>query len=229
MRGDATGDITIVDTTSIVPRLGAAFDVRGDGATVVQATYGHYSGKYNQVQFSANTNVGRPSEVDYMYSGPAGQGSDFAPGFDINNYSQVVWANFPTANVDVAAGIRSPNVREFTVALGQQLGRSGHIKATYAWRTTSNFVDDFVDLSTGVTNVPLVGSVANRVFSNTDEPTREYQALIFQTSYRAHDAVTVGGDYTLQFRNHGNFIEETANQPGIPPVSGNFPESWLST
>ena len=38
VRGDATGDITTVDTTSIVPRLGAAFDVRGDGATVVQAT-----------------------------------------------------------------------------------------------------------------------------------------------------------------------------------------------
>ena len=53
----------------------------------MQATYGHYSGKYNQVQFSANTNVGRPSEVDYVYSGPAGQGGDFAPGFDVNNYS----------------------------------------------------------------------------------------------------------------------------------------------
>ena len=70
VRGDATGDITTVDTTSIVPRLGAAFDLRGNGATVVQATYGHYSGKYNQVQFSANTNVGRPSEVDYVRRPP---------------------------------------------------------------------------------------------------------------------------------------------------------------
>ena len=128
VKGDATGDITTVDTTSIVPRLGAAFDVRGDGATVMQTTYGHYSGKYNQVQFSANTNVGRPSEVDYVYTGPAGQGSDFAPGFDVSNYSQVIWANFPTANVDVAPGIRSPTVREFTVGLGQQLGRNGRIR-----------------------------------------------------------------------------------------------------
>jgi len=226
VRGNATGDITTVDTTSIVPRLGAAFDVRGDGATVVQATYGHYSGKYNQVQFSANTNVGRPSEVDYVYTGPAGQGGDFAPGFDVDNYSEVVFANFPTANVDVAEGTRSPSVREFTVAVGQQLGRSGHIKATYAWRTTSNFVDDFVDLSTGVTSVPMVGTLANRVFRNTDEPTREYQALIFQTSYRPRDAVTVGGEYTLQLRNHGNFVGETANQPGIPSIFGDFPEVY---
>jgi hypothetical protein len=226
VRGNATGDITTVDTTSIVPRLGAAFDVRGDGATVAQATYGHYSGKYNQVQFSANTNVGRPSEIDYVYTGPAGQGSDFAPGFDVNNYNQAVWANFPTANVDVADGIRSPSVREFTVALGQELGRSGHVKATYAWRTTSNFVDDFVDLSTGVTNVPMVGTLANRVFRNTDVPTREYQALIFQTSYRPRDAVTVGGEYTLQLRNHGNFVGETARQPGIPSLFGDFPEVY---
>jgi hypothetical protein len=226
VRGDATGDITTVDTTSIVPRLGAAFDVRGDGATVVQATYGHYSGKYNQVQFSANTNVGRPSEVDYVYSGPAGQGSDFAPGFDPDNYTQPVFASFPTANVQVADGLRSPSVREFTVALGQQLGRTGHVKATYAWRTTSNFVEDVIDLSTGVTNVPLVGTLSNRVFRNTDEPTREYQALIVQASHRPTGAVMVSGEYTLQLRNHGNFVGETANRPGVPSIFGDFPEVY---
>ena len=226
VQGDATGDITTVDTTSIAPRLGAAFDVRGDGATVVQATYGHYSGKYNQVQFSANTNVGRPSEVDYVYSGPAGQGSDFAPGFDVGNYNQAIWANFPTANVDVADGIQSPSVREFTLALAQQIGQSGHVKATYAWRATSNFVDDFTDLSTGVTSVPMVGTLANRVFRNTDEPTREYQALIFQGNHRPGGAITVGGDYTIQLRNHGNFVGETARQPGIPSVFGDFPEIY---
>ena len=226
VRGDATGGITTVDTTSIVPRLGAAFDVRGDGTTVVQATYGHYSGKYNQVQFSANTNVGRPSEVDYVYSGPAGQGSDFAPGFDTSNYSQAIWANFPTANVDVADGIRSPTVREFTVGLSRQLGQRGQVRATYAWRTTSNFVEDVIDLSTGVTDVPMVGTLSNRVFRNTDEPTREYQALIVQASHRPSSAITVGGDYTLQLRNHGNFVGETARQPGVPSIFGDYPEVY---
>jgi hypothetical protein len=226
VRGDATGDITTVDTTSIVPRLGAAFDVRGDGATVAQATYGHYSGKYNQVQFSPNTNVERPSEVDYVYSGPAGQGSDFAPGFDVGNYGQVIWGNFPTANVDVADGIRSSTVREFTIALGQQLGQSGHVKATYAWRTTSNFVEDVIDLSTGVTNVPMVGTLSNRLFRNTDEPTREYQALIVQASHRPTSAIMVSGDYTLQLRNHGTFVGETANRPGVPSIFGDFPEVY---
>ena len=224
VRGDATGNITTVDTTSIAPRLGATFDVHGDGATVVQATYGHYSGKYNQVQFSANTNVGRPSEVDYVYSGPAGQGGDFAPGFDLSNYTQAIFASFPTANVQVDDGLRSPTVREFTVALGQQLGRSGHVKATYAWRTTSNFVEDIIDLTTGVTNVPMVGTLSNRVFRNTDLPEREYQALVVQATHRPNDALFVSGEYTLQLRNHGNFVGETANRPGVPSIFGDFPE-----
>src|SRR6185503_1958823 len=143
----------------IVPRLGMAFDVTGDGKTVVDATYSHYAGKYGQVQFGANTNVGRPSEVDYVYTGPAGQGADFAPGFDVNNYTRVVFANIPTANIRVADDIKAPLVREVTAAMGQTLGGRGHAKATYVWRRTSRLVEDFVDLSNGVTAVPFVGDL----------------------------------------------------------------------
>ena len=154
VRSDATGDITTVDTTSFVPRLGAAYDLRGDGSTTLLGSYGHYSGRYNQVQFSANTSVSNPSEVDYVYSGPAGEGSDFAPGFDIANYRQAVFANFPTANVAMRDGIQSPIVRELTLGVDRTLGQRGHVMSTYVWRSTSNFIDDFIDSSTGVTSIP---------------------------------------------------------------------------
>ena len=105
---------------------------RGNGRTVVQATYGMYGGRYGQTQFATNTNVGRPSEVDYVYTGPAGQGADFAPGFDVANYSRVVFANFPTANVRIADDLTAPLVSEATAAIGQALGRSrpreGHLR-----------------------------------------------------------------------------------------------------
>ena len=224
VQSDATGDITTVDTSSFVPRLGAAFDVSGDGSTTVQATYGHYSGRYNQVQFSANTSVANPSEVDYVYAGPAGEGSDFAPGFDIANYRQAVFANFPTANVRMSDGLQSPIVKELTLALGRQLGQNGHARATYVSRTTSNFIEDFIDRSTGVTDIPVVGSVANRVYANTDVPNRDYRALIFQGDYRLRSTVTVGGHYTVQLRNHGNFVGEAAGRPIPDSVFGNYPE-----
>ena len=223
-RSNATGDITSVDTTSLVPRLGATYDLLGDGSTALQATYGHYSGKYNQVQFSANTSVINPSEVDYVYSGPAGEGSDFAPGFDIANYRQAVSATFPTANVTMSDGIQSPIVRELTLAIDRQLGQRGHAKGTYVWRSTSNFIDDFIDPSTGVTNIPVIGTVANRVYDNTDEPVRDYQGLIFQSDYRLRPTVNVGGHYTLQLRNHGNFAGESAGRPIPDSVYGNYPE-----
>jgi hypothetical protein len=224
VRADATGDIQTVDTTTIVPRLAATYDVTGDGKTILTGTYGHYSGKYSQVQFAVNTNVGRPSEVDYSYSGPAGQGASFAPGFDLTNYTAVTFANFPTSNVRVADGIKSPLTKEFTLGLGRQIGARADARATYAWRKASNFVEDFVDLAGGITDVPLVGPLTNRVYDNTDQLHRDYQALILQAGYRARRNLTINGHYTLELQNEGNYSGEASNQPGIPSVYGNFPE-----
>jgi hypothetical protein len=222
--GEATGDLVTVDTTSLLPRLAVAFDARGNGRTVLQATYGMYGGRYGQTQFATNTNVGRPSETDYVYSGPAGQGADFAPGFDPANYSRVVFASVPTANVRIADDLSAPRVTEATAGVAQALGDRGHAKATYVWRQTTNVVEDFADLSTGVTSVPNVGDITNRLLRNTSDPSRGYSALMLEGSVASADRFTLGGDYTVQLRNRGSFAGEAASQPGIPSVYGNFPE-----
>ena len=226
VREEATGELVTVDTTTISPRLGAAFDVSGDGETVVDASVGTYAGKYTQVQFSQNTPVGHPSEVDYVYTGPAGQGIGFAPGMDPANYTQVVFANFPTANVSVADEIRSPLVREFTLGGSRHLGRGFRLRAVYVQRSTSRFVDDLVSLANGVTNIPLVGTVTNRVIGNTDAPSREYRALILQGQARIGTRASVAGHYTAQLRNHGSFVGEAASVPGAPSPFGDFPEIY---
>jgi hypothetical protein len=213
-----------VSTWTLVPRLAATYALQENGRTVAFGTYGHYSGKYSQVQFGVNSNVGRPNEVGYLYTGPAGEGKDFAPGFDLANYTQVIYANFPTANVSVADDIQSPLTREFTVGLGRDLASRGEARVTYAWRRSTNFVEDFVDLSRGTTAIPLVGTLTNRVFDNTGDLYREYQSLLFESSYRVGPNAQVGAHYTLQLRNHGNFVGEAANQPGIPSIYGNYPE-----
>ena len=130
VRTNATGDIVTVNTTTIVPRFGATFDVEGNGRTVVQASYGHYAGKYSEAQFAANTDVGNPSRITYGYTGPAGQGRDFAPGVNPANYTSVISASFPTANIFVADGLHSPTVREFTTSVGRELGTRGYARAT---------------------------------------------------------------------------------------------------
>jgi hypothetical protein len=120
--------------------------------------------------------------------------------------------------------LQSPLTREFTAGVGREVGTRAHVRATYAWRKASRFVEDFVDLSRGITNIALVGPLTNRVFDNVDGLDRGYQALILQSGYRVRDNLRLDGHYTAQLRNEGNFPGEAANQPGVPSIYGNYPE-----
>ncbi|MBI3049147.1 MAG: TonB-dependent receptor [Acidobacteria bacterium] len=229
VRSDATGNIVTVDTTTVVPRLAASYDVRGDGRLVLQSTYGHYAGKYSEAQFARNTNVGIPDFLGGTYIGPPGEGRSFAPGFDPANY-RIVNGRFPTANVFVDDDLSSPIAREFTLAAGTELGPRGHAKATYVWRDTENFVEDFITLENGVT--PVVrdgrnfGTFTNVIMRNSDVPERRYQALLFDSRYTVSDDITISGHWTVELKNEGNFEGEATNQPGISSVIHDFPEIY---
>jgi carboxypeptidase family protein/TonB-dependent receptor-like protein len=228
VRSNATGDIVTVDTTTIVPRLGATFDLAGNGRTVLQATYGHYAGKYSEAQFGSNTTVGNPSRVTYGYTGPAGQGRDFAPGFNLANYGTIISASFPTANIFVSPDLQSPTVREFTASVGEQLGRKGFAKATYQFRRWYNFVEDEIQLANGIVNVNQnganIGNLTKVIYDNTNAVDREYQALVLQSGYRPSGILSFGASYTVQLKNDGNAAGEAANQPGTTSPVGDYPE-----
>jgi outer membrane receptor protein involved in Fe transport len=226
VRSDATGGIVGVDTDTVVPRLAASYDPTGTGRWLLQATYAHYAGKYSEAQFSSNTNVGNPSRTLGIYTGPAGQGLDFAPGLNPANYFTVVGI-FPTANVFYQDGLSAPVTKEFTASLGVQLGR-GFLKGGYVRRDVNRFVEDFIDLSTGQTDVTFegedYGTFQNRVFRNTDEPKRSYDGLVFQGRYRLSSRWNVYGNSTVQLKNEGNFEGEATNQPGSSSTFGDYPE-----
>lgn len=229
VRSDATGGIVGADTDTIVPRLGVAFDPSGDGKTVLHATYGHYSGKYSDVQFSRNTNVGNPSLVVSQYTGPAGAGIDFTPGLDLANYGTTISGTFPTANVFFDEGLSSPLTRELTAGIGREF-RRGYGKVTYTWRRAANFIEDFIDDPTADGKVAVIsngvsfGTFDRVEYRNADGPTREYQDLQFQGQYRADDRLAVNGHWTVQLRNHGNFEGEATGQPAAASDFGNYPE-----
>ena len=231
VHGKATGDLLTVDNTrKLMPRLGATYDLMGDGRTTLQATYGHYSGKYSENQYGHNTDVANPSRVTYGYTGPPGQGRDFAPGFDLRNYATIISASFPTANIFVANDVHSPTAREFTLGLGRDFGGNGYAKATYQFRKWYGFLEDFIQLSNGIVNVNRnganVGDLTKVIYGNAaaDAVDRRYQAMILQTNYRVRSNIRLNAEYTLQIQNDGNFDGEAANQPGIPSVFGDYPE-----
>jgi outer membrane receptor for ferrienterochelin and colicin len=227
---ETTGNLTTIDSDAIVPRLGVSYDIKGDGKYKVDVTYAEYAGRYNQAQVAANTSVGTPSLLYGYYVGPAGQGIDFAPGFDPSNYV-FYYAAVPTANVFVDDNLKTPLTREVSLSGGIELPKGGFLKATYIDRDVSNFIEDYIDTTTGVTEVILDGVSAglfeNQVIRNTNDHERKYQALLLQGSYRLTDSWSVAGNWTYQIANEGDFEGELANQPGLTSGAGNFPELFV--
>jgi hypothetical protein len=220
--------IASISSAALVPRLGATYDVQGDGRWVLQATYGHYAGKASETQFADNTNVGTPSLLSGIYNGPAGTGVGFAPGFNVNNYT-IVNGNFPIRNVFIEDDLNTPLTKEWTLQAGTRLGSKGEVKAIYSHRKTTNFLEDFITRDNGTTTVVEggrnFGTFDNVVIRNTNDVlNRRYQALLFIANYRLTSDWTAGAHWTHQLKNEGNFEGEAANQPGNYSIIFDRPE-----
>ena len=234
IRSRATGGVVGLDTSSVAPRLAAAYDLEGNGGRVVRVTYGHYSGRANEAQIEPNTNVGNPDALYYEYVGPAGQRRDFSPGFDLDNYV-LYGGEFPSANVSVTDDLRTPLAKEATLSFGSEfMDGKGFAEASYVHRNYSDLIEDTITVSNGSTTVAGDGTFSNVVWANSDEAFREYRGLLFQARYNVNRRWLVNGHYTLQLRNNGNYEGEAPNQPGIGGLIGDYPEArsaarhWLS-
>ena len=231
----STGAIVSVDTSRIVPRLGLAYDVNGDGNHVIHAGYGQYSGRYDEAQIGANSPVGNPPDIEPIYQGPAGQGVGFAPGFNLANYpitSTNASVSDPTQNVKMDPNLQSPLVHEFLGSYGTKIGNKGYGEVSYVFRLTHDLIEDYQTLQTGFTNVVVngvsAGEFTNRLYTNAPngQVNRQYQAMVFQGRYNISRNWTAYGNDTLTLQNYGNYEGEATNQPGATSPIGNFPEAF---
>jgi len=222
----ATGGIVPIDTSNFAPRLGASFDPKADGKYKFDVTYAQYVGRYNPAITGANTPVGNPALLYGYYTGPAGEGKNFAPGFDPKNY-KFYYASVPTANVKVAPGMHAPVANEVTLSAGMALPKSGWAKMTLTNRKYTDFIEDFILFKNGCTNITLQGVSAgcadNKVFDNSNGPKRLYQAADIQAHYDLTRSWGLEGNWTHQFKNSGNYEGEGGQGFGATPF-GNRPE-----
>jgi hypothetical protein len=219
-----------VSANTIMPRLGATYALRKDGKTVVSATYGHYAGAYNDVQFSRNSAAGNADRITGSYVGPSGEGLSFAPAFDPANYTTIA-GTFPTANVFFAPDLTSPTTRETTLSIGHEFGARLWARGRYVHRRATNFVEDYITLAEGKTTVIRngvnFGVFDNAMYRNSSLAKREYDAVDVQSGWQPSSALAVAGQWTVQLRNHGNFEGEAANNPAIPSFIGDNPEMFV--
>ena len=226
VNAEATGNITPIDTTTTVPRLGFSYDPLANGRFKFDVTYAEYAGRYNPAIAGDNTPVGNPALLYGYYNGPEGQGVDFAPGFDLNNYV-FYYASVPTGNVFVEEGLSSPVNKEMTFSAGMSLPRGGWLKASYVDRKLKNVIEDFITFDQGCTNIVFEGVKAgcqsNIYNRNSDVPKREYKAVQLQARYGLMRNWMIEGNYTRQLRNHGNYEGEGGQGIGSSAI-GNRPE-----
>ena len=167
-----------------------------------------------------------------MYIGPAGEGRDFAAGFDPANY-QTFTGTFPTANVFFDDNLESPLTREFTLGVARELRDRGWARASYVKRHATNFVEDFITMEEGQTVVSRngvnLGAFDNAVYRNTNLPTRDYQAVQFEAAYRPTAPLSLNGHWTVQLENDGTFEGESSSGPAQPSLIGDYPEIYVAS
>jgi hypothetical protein len=226
VRSEATGASSGLRTNTLVPRLAATYDATGNGAFVLQSSYAHYSGRYNEWQFGDNSSVANPELLIGIYTGPPGHGRLFAPGFDPANY-MMVYGSFPTANLFYDSGLTSPLTKELTISAAARAGRGGFVKIAYIRRAVGRFVEDFSDLTTGRTTVSRdgleYGPFTNIVYRNSDLPQRRYQAVQLQSRHTLTGRWSVAAHWTIQLENQGNYELDGSERPVSSPI-GDYPE-----
>jgi hypothetical protein len=182
-RGKVAGS-TVFKTNPIAPRLGLAFDLRGDGRTVLRAHYG----RYYEALYSAF----------YYYTDPGA----FAPLikkriFNGSGFTQTL-ATIPGQRYAIDPHIKQPRLDQYVIGADHQLGNSTVVSASLVHRRNSDLIETvsrdgiFVPV-TG--RVPTTGQVVTLydylnpetdvlIYTNPRGLKRTYDALILSANHR---------------------------------------------
>jgi len=219
---------TTADDQAFSPRLGATFDVKGDGHHRFSATYGRYVAKIESGPANLSSSAGRYSSYYYDYQGPIINpvGTPFNQLIPIEEVIRRVfeWFNanggtsrepadafVPGLTTQFRDTLDSPYMDEWTVGYAMALGSRGYVKADYIDRNWDKFYVINRTLETGTTPAPGGGFLDKGFVENSSgNLERKYNGVQLQGSYRLLDRLTFGGNYTWSELT-GNVEGETAS------------------
>ncbi|HVT18210.1 MAG TPA: TonB-dependent receptor [Thermoanaerobaculia bacterium] len=239
--GKNSQGLKVAKDSKVSPRLGAAYDLKGDGDWVINATYGTYVAGLANGQGDNTSAAGNPSVYQFGYKGPpintpgqplttnADAIQQIFNWFNANggtNNASLLLANptIPGGTLVIRGSLKSPSTDEYTLGFTKRVGNRGFARLDYIHRTGTDFYLRVTDLSTGRTVLPN-GSLADLgVLTNASgQLHRKYDGLHTQLQYRAFDRLNLGLNYTLAHA-RGNFDGETAGSGPVASIIGQYPE-----
>ena len=223
---DSAGNKT-ADDKSFSPRIGAIYDVAGNGRVRINATYGKYVGRLAETVQGAGSNAGEPASYYYYYYGPAVQGSAaqvLKAIIDWTLANRGTNGQLDKAKADVIkvggfstrlqGKLKSPDMREYTLGAGFQIGPNGYFRADYIDRDWNNYYSNTTTLATGKVTEPRTGAIADlTLVGNTDLFDRKYKAVQMQAQYRFFQRLNLGANYTYSTLKGNAEGEGTAGGP----------------
>lgn len=234
-KGENSQGVAVADDNNISPRLGVTYDIFGNGRLRANASYSIYASKIaNGNVGDSSSGAGSPSLLYWIYYGPDINNATSDQLLDgifgwfrsigfTNDRDFLLGGGTSGIQTQIEGSLESPQVREYSIGLGGQVGANGFLRMDYQDREWSNFYTTSTNLETGQIFDPLAGSDLDlTLVTNSDDFIREYKAVLVQGSYRLFNKVTLGGNYTWSTLK-GNITGETS---GSGPVTAGGPDSY---
>ncbi|HYM60266.1 MAG TPA: TonB-dependent receptor, partial [Thermoanaerobaculia bacterium] len=229
----------VASANAYSPRLGAIYDIKGNGRDRVSASYAKYVSHIDSGIADTVSVGGNPGSIYFNYRGPEINPLDPKTGqvigtpvptaqviqkvFDwfnsvggVNGYKDIFSISVPglTAKLD-PSGLKSPYMNETTLGYGHQLSAAGYLRADFIHRDWRNFYNEVLNISTGQNIAPNGSKVDVALVGNINGPfSRNYNGLQVQGSYRFFGRLNVGGNYTYS-KLRGNVESETFNNATV--------------
>ncbi|MEM9598658.1 MAG: TonB-dependent receptor [Acidobacteriota bacterium] len=242
---DAEGK-QVADDSRISPRLGATYDVKGDGDLIVNASLGRYVAGINNGAADQTSAAGTPAIFAAFYGGPSinagggplltqeealavvfdwwtSNGGLTSPDGDLSALPGLFFADIPGATTVIDTTLDSPYVDELSVGFTKRIGNKGLFRADVVLREFGDFYAQRTTTDTGQITIDAGTFDRTLVYNEDDLLERDYKGLHTQFRYRATDRLTLAGNYVLS-NAEGNFNGETAGSGAVNGTPLNYPE-----
>ncbi len=219
---DSSGN-NVADDSYVSPRLGMIYDVKGDGRFRLNASYSKYVSRIQETIGGAAGAGGNPAYIFYEYRGPTITGvptfQAFQQMFDwfnaqggTNATNLIYLAGVPGYSTVIDGKLATPNVSEWGVGFGTQLGSRGFVRADYIDRDWKDFYARY-NVPGDISTNPYGFQADVARYYNTNDLERTYKGVTVQANYKILERLNAGGNYTWSKTRGNVFSENTGGGP----------------